>query len=239
MRPLWTSTMAVVLAMSAGTAYADGLLYQLPEDGSWVSYDIKLSGQFGDRQFEGQGTLTMKSVGQSTENGEPCRWIEFRSDTKFGERERTSIYKLLIPEKFLKKGEAPLDHLVRGWRKFGDGEPEAVENANGLRTIRSYLVGPLPSVKKLDKEVVESKLGRLECDGLTGQTEYTYTRGDNQSQVQAEYRTRLHKQAPFGVVSCQIKSTITRDGEVRGTITSTLKLADFGTTALTELPKYK
>jgi hypothetical protein len=53
------------------------LLYQLPEDGAWVCFDIQHT--FKSEGFEqaGQQTLTMASVGKTFEGAEECRWSQF------------------------------------------------------------------------------------------------------------------------------------------------------------------
>ena len=104
----------------------------------------------------------------------------------------------------------------------------------GPAYLHALLPGPLKDVKKLEKKVIDGKLGKLECRGLTGATEFK--RGDDDASV--IYETRLHEKAPFGVVSCSMEVEFERDGQERGSLTETLKLTDFGKTALTELPNH-
>src|SRR5262245_12216315 len=91
--------------LGPGSARADGLLYQLPEDGSWVRfafrYTFKLDGM--EQPGQGMGTMTMASVGKAREGAEACRWIEFQIRLKDSGTEHTLIRKLLIPERYLKK----------------------------------------------------------------------------------------------------------------------------------------
>src|SRR5262245_3407124 len=110
----WATTIGASV-LCAGMARADGLLYQLPEDGSWVrfeaQYTFKAEGM--EKPGQGTGTLTMASVGKVVEGSEPCRWIEFELKLKDIGPEQVLIRKLLIPEKYLKKGENATEHVVR------------------------------------------------------------------------------------------------------------------------------
>ena len=236
MRKLLIPTVAILLALTAGTARADGLLYQLPEDGAWVRFEMEVTTERNGMETAGTGSLIMSSFGRTQVNGEDCRWIEFKWQVKLSEVERTIITKVLIPEKYLKKGEDPLEHLVRGWWKFGDGDPIDVKMARNAYFVPAILGGPLKDVKKLDQEVIESKLGKLECEGLTGYTKYMLL---GPREVLVTFETRLHEKAPFGVVSCRMESELKRKGEVVQRWTFTLRLADFGTDAESALPGYQ
>src|SRR5262245_31945329 len=206
---LW-ATISGVCVLSPGTTRADGLLYQLPEDGSWVyfegKYTFKLDGM--EQAVAGTGTLTMASVGKAVEGSEACRWIEFKVCLKDSGSEHTLIRRLLIPETYLKKGENPTEHVVRGWAKFDNQDVERAVPVHGRWP--AYLAGPLQDEKELDKQLVESKLGALKCEGVTGWIQYK--EGELHSKV--KFETRLHENAPFGVVSARMQFEVKRDGKV-------------------------
>jgi hypothetical protein len=218
-----------------GSARADGLLYQLPEDGSWVRfeapYSFKVDGM--EEPGRGTGTLTMASVGKAVESSEPCRWIEFKVCLKDVGPEQILIRKLLIPEKYLRKGENPTEHVVRGWAKFNDDAVERAVPVHGRWP--AYLAGPLQDEKKLDKRLVETKLGALQCDGVTGWIQYR--EGDVHMKV--TFEARLHETAPFGVISCRMQFEMNREGQVLQTVDATAKLVDFGKDAKTALPDHR
>src|SRR5262245_56351211 len=233
-RLLW-ATVTGVCVLVPGSAHADGLFYQLPEDGAWVRFELqytfKIDGM--EKAGQGKGTMTMASVGKAVAGSEPCRWIECKVQLGDVGPEQILIRKLLIPEKYLKKGENPTEHVVRGWAKFND---EAVERAVPVHgRWPAYLAGPLQDEKKLDQELVESKLGALKCEGVTGWIQYK--EGDVHMKV--TFETRLHEKAPFGVVSCRMQFEMTRDGKVQQTVDATTKLVDFGKDAKTALPDHK
>jgi hypothetical protein len=99
------------------SAYADGLIYRLPPDGTWVRYRgkqeateaVTLDGKrFPD--FTIESTLTLRSVGQVTTDGDKARWIELEwkippAEARTG---RIIILKMLIPEDDLRRGRDPL-----------------------------------------------------------------------------------------------------------------------------------
>jgi hypothetical protein len=228
-------TMAGLCALVSATARADGLLYQLPDDGSWVrfeaNYTFKADGM--EEPGQGTGTLTMASVGRVLEGPEPCRWIEFDVRLKDTGPEQVLIRKLLIPEKYLTKGENPTEHVVRGWAKFNDEDVQPAVPIHGRWP--AYLAGPLQDEKPLEEQLVESKLGALKCEGVTGWIQYT--EGDLDMKV--TFGTRLHETAPFGVVSSRMQFEMMREGKVLQTVDATAKLIDYGTDAKTALPEHK
>lgn len=215
---------AVVLSLVPSIGKADGLLYQLPKDGVWILYDAK--GSVNDMELD--GSLKMSSVGTATENDEPCRWIEFTMVMNVNGQDSTVNAKLLIPEKHLKEGENPVPNRVRGWIKMG-ADSEAVELTDErLGPVQAFLAGPLQDVKKLEPVVVESKLGKLECAGVSGLIEFM-ERGRT-SKITGDIRR--HAKAPFGVVSVDWRIEV--DGSEQGKLT--LKLNETGTDAESELP---
>jgi hypothetical protein len=54
------------------------LLYQLPEDGAWVRFDVEYTFKSEGLELSGQQTITMASVGKTFEGPDECRWIEFK-----------------------------------------------------------------------------------------------------------------------------------------------------------------
>ena len=95
----------LVVTTLADTASADGLIYQLPEDGTGVTYDMEIKQTVRGRENTTNGTLTIKSVGETILGGENCRWIECKMVTRLGRFDQVVISKTLIPEKQLGKGE--------------------------------------------------------------------------------------------------------------------------------------
>jgi hypothetical protein len=162
-----------------------------------------------------EGTLTLASVGQEKVQGEACRWIEMVFEPKQpGKGGATkSVFKALIPEKHLRKGGDPLGHWVKGWAKLGDQEPQRLTKemlSNPAHMLNLLVSNPLQDTKALEKKVIETKLGKLTCTGLSGslrlkgaavrREDGKVTTGD----VKVRVRNHFHDKAPFGVASSRM-----------------------------------
>jgi hypothetical protein len=229
-----TFGVVALLGLVSSVARADGLFYQLPEDRTWARYEIDLSQDRGGAQQSARATLTMSSVGQSIEGADPCRWIEVKLQVTDQGEEHTIVAKVLIPEKYLKKGESPLEQMVRGWMK-GKGDEVVRLDASNFGPLRAFLAGPLEDEKKLDKEVVDSPLGALECEGLSGTARFR----EGEREAKFTFHSRLHSKAPFGLVSSQIAFEFQRDGQLVESGNAVLKLVDTGKDAESALPGYQ
>jgi hypothetical protein len=95
------------------------------------------------------------------------------------------------------------------------------------------LPGSLTDAKKLPKKTIDSKLGKLECEGHTG-TSTLEPGQDYKSEV--TYETWVHDKAPFGVVASQVTSKTYHNGDYLREFTMTLRLIEVGKGAKTELP---
>jgi len=231
MRTRLTSTVIAFLTLAAAAARADGLIYQLPKDGAWALFELSATVKMGDTEEKRTGTLRVASVGSVTEKDEPCRWIEVAFETKWEKRteKERQVVKALVPEKFLKKGESPVDHLLRGWIRNHETKPRKLDPKDfPFAHLRAVLVGPVRDAKQLDEVVVESKLGKLPCAGVAGQLDSKSLGHEVES---AKVETRLNAKAPFGVVAAR---WILDYEEAK--VTVDLKLVDFGDKAKSELP---
>jgi hypothetical protein len=226
------------LSLSAGLAQADGLLYQLPKDGAWVSYDFNATAKAEGHEMKVKGALCMASVGQVTEADQPCRWIEIQVDMSFDEGDRqhkkSEVYKLLIPEKYLAKGESPLEHVIRAWFKRGESETKKMENLDDADAspLPIVLAGPWKDAKTLDKAEVDCKLGKLLCEGVQSSREFKLRR---EGVLKCMQEVRLHPDAPFGVVGGRWVIDAPRAPNMEWT----LKLKDVGEKAESKIPDAK
>jgi hypothetical protein len=231
---------AAALPFATRLARADGLFYKLPKDGTWAVY--QLDGSFCDKDKPAdslplKGAIRMASVGQVTENGQLCRWIEvtFDLDPPFGGSNPRwkDVWKVLVPEKYLAKGETPMDHVIRAWQRSSLGKnAEKVKDPTTLRQslLGFFISGPMKEAKSLPKAEVESKLGKLQCDGVTA--------GAEPKEGSASIEIRLHPDAPFGVVACRLNLELVFSARPTGTILvrCNLNLSDFGDKAKAEIP---
>jgi hypothetical protein len=233
----------VLLSLAVNTGRADGLLYKLPKDGTWATYKHDVSVKTAGYTIRAKATIRIASVGQVKEDGQPCRWIEMVADVRCevenlpSEKPPThrEVLKFLIPEKFLVQGETPQSHVIRAWKRVGNGKPEKTKEPN------LFLTGPPEDLKHLDKVEVESKLGKLACEGVMGTIEMASSDGAKERVV---IETRLHPDAPFGVVSSRwAVATVPANNSKEGSVTKEavkadfdLKLIDFGDKATSEMP---
>lgn len=253
-------TVAVALMLLSGIVRADGLIQSLPEDGSWALFEMEFQfSKEGSPATKSIGTQKVSSVGREIVDGEPCRWIEFKSHRKLNNelKEQSEIFKMLIPEKRLTAGESPLDHLIQGWTKIGPGKhpqtgaiidfesktptdmrPRGKDIGINRLNLASVVSAPIQDVRNLDQEIIECKRGKFACRGIAGKQTISFqsaaTGGDHFS-----YETRLNTEVPFGVVThrCQSKRELSDGKWSPVTAVWSFKLIDFGKDAVTEIPE--
>ncbi len=216
--------LVALLVLDARVAQADGLFYQLPEDGMSAKFDLEMKTEDGGEARDAKGSLRMSSVGKEDVDGEACRWIEFKMMMTMGEREQVILAKALMPEKELKRGGLPWDNFKKAWVKMGGGEAREIKEVvgNDAGPLPAFLSGPLKNEKELMVVEVESVIGKLKCGGLTGDV----TLDDGNMKVKVSFENRLHEKAPFGVVTSKMTFSVERDGEKREGGTISLKLAE-------------
>lgn len=226
--------LALFLTIPATTTRADGLVFQLPADGSSVRYDLEVTPTVNGAERNIKGSLTMSSVGRIKVENDECRWIEFKMVLKNGEQDRTVIAKALVPEKHLGKGKSPGENMIRGWVKEGDQDVVEIKDLKNRQAgpLVAFLGGPLKSPRELEKVEIDGKLGKLMCVGVAGDYEFDQDGGT----VSLKVESRLHEKAPFGIVTADWKFERKNNGQVSEAGGFKLTLADTNTTALTELP---
>ena len=239
----------VFLAAHVGLAPAGGLIFRLPEDGSWATYEGVLSRRADAGGLAPKVDSTLKttvyiaSVGEVTIDKQRCRWLEIRFDLSVPVGDPTlkekptyrllqrQTFKILIPEQYLVPDESPLDHFVRAWVRFDDSEAWVVTRRKELdETALAALLDERwreTDFKHIEKTDVESKLGKVACEGL----EATAVAPDDPSK-KGRVRVRVHPRSPFGVVTADWAF----DGP-GGAVTWSLKLVDFGQNATTKIPE--
>ena len=224
-------------AASTQTVRGDGLIYQLPPDGSSVRYDIELIITSNGQENTLKGSLTISSVGATTVDGAKCRWIEFKHmyTTNDG-LDRITIAKCLVPEEHLGRGKSPGEHMVRGWIKRVDGQVHDIKDLGiqpGRVMLDGYLAGSAQNEMELDAVEVDGKLGKLMCPAVSGEKEFRRDYGA----LRLTFENRLNEKSPFGVVNAVWKMDRLVNGQVTASETNKLTLAETYTTALSELPE--
>jgi hypothetical protein len=220
-----------------GEARADGLIYQLPKDGTSATFDMEVTHSRNGQDQVAKGSLVLSSVGEVMVENEKCRWIEFKLALKLEERERVSLVKALIPEKFLGKGQAAGEHMLRGWARRDDGTAVEIKDTSSrdVGPIAAFLTGPAKDPKSLEKTEIDGKLGKLKCAGLSGETALE----QGGSTIDLKFEHRLHEKAPFGVVTSTWEFARKNNGQVGESGKFKLTLTDTQTAAVSELPDNK
>lgn len=226
----------VASLLCARGAEAQGILWSLPEDGSWVRFEGTLQ-QTEIRPEAAEGNLviqwlrhvTVKSVGKENAefNGEtvPCRWIEIKVVTgKESEKGLdagpvgTRIVKALIPEsrisgKTLYGDNIPVAFIpvVKGYRKLGEQPVQPIES----NVLNIYpLLSPLMYYRKLEAGEGEED-PMVKIPGVTAAAKFTgqmtvespTTRTENTGEFWAS------ENVPFGLAKWKVKEV--RSGKDR------------------------
>lgn len=224
------------VAMAAGPARGQGLVWSLPPDGTWVRYagdyvqtdtraDV-VPGTPNTEMLTWQRQLTISSVGgmQADYDGKtvPARWLEFKVVTgpvqngmivpgPGGQR----IYKVLVPESAVigdVRDEAgiPVSYLpvIKGYRKLGEGE--AQEITSGVLQVYPLLT-LLEHYEDL-KKVAEGQDPGIPL-GAVQATEYEGEKVFETRRMRSTNRAKLWRSpdVPFGLA----KWTVTLQREVK------------------------
>lgn len=232
-----TSIIAVSLALVGAAARADGLIYRLPADGAWVRYDAIAVFDQDAQPSEVTGKLVIRSVGQVTVNDQKHRWIEIRIVLE--SPGWNQVTKLLIPEARLKKGHAPIKHVLRAWHQVAKREIKSLKLPveSGYEAVHAMLGGPLQNRKKLEKkEEVQWQKGNLQCEVLTGSLPFFKNRIND---LYVKQRIRLHETVPFGVAAATFEFWDKQDGKHTRVGTMNFWLSAMGKDAKSELPDSK
>ena len=89
----------ITLVSFASHVHADGLVYRLPADGTWVRYRLSEQGHLAivfpanmnvppalknaqELPIKSTGSLVLRSVGQQDLDGQSCRWIELELEVR-------------------------------------------------------------------------------------------------------------------------------------------------------------
>lgn len=222
MRRLLTMILAGIAGLVGSVVSAQGVVCQIPEDGSWVRYEGTYS-QIEIRPETAAGKIeidpwnehvTIKSVGKETAEyrGEQtdCRWIEIkveRGRVRDGKIDTgltgLEIYKVLIPEEAVIKDNVdaegvPVSFLpmVKGFRKVGKEPPKVLSEPALQLYPLGILVGYYRELEKVAEEVdPEVGIGAIKADQWKG--EITIERPN--SRTVQESTIWKSTEIPFGV----------------------------------------
>lgn len=234
---LIAAILATILCVSdPAQLFGDGLIHQLPKDGTWVRFDVTGEGLApgGEVRATIMGSVTIKSVGQEEVEGTACRWIEIETEMNLqavrGPRsKRLESFKLLIPEKNLATGQNPLAHAIKGWRKDRTNSVTELDlknnNVPGFQNLEELLNGGMTKSEKT--EGVERKLPArtYKCTHVNGKEE------SESGDVEIAIQSWLTNEVPFGIVAYRYTKMRKREKESLGGRWMELTFVESGTDA--------
>ena len=203
LQSLLVSSLALLLA-AVPRAAADGLITQLPDDGSWAEFELKLTLTKNDEKREHSAYLRLSSVGQVEHQGTKCRWVELHI-SRTEPPTPDEVAKILVPEESLKSGKVTVANLIRGWSKPGDDETVELDKDRPrlkIGPLAMLLSGSSSDSQKSEKEEVKVEgLGPLACEKSTGKHDLPMSPNDN---LPADITLWRHSKAAFGTVKLRI-----------------------------------
>ncbi|MBW3540505.1 MAG: hypothetical protein KY476_09550 [Planctomycetes bacterium] len=231
-----------LMAACSSALQADGLVWQLPEDGSWVEYEATGTQLEPEEKKISTGKLLLRSVGTVMEGGEKNRWLELEFTVKLvgdDDRMHHAVYKYLIPEKHLGKGKSPIENVVRSWFQVHgrDQEPREISNAvtRDGEAIVPYLGPPLLDARQTEeKRRIEHQKGTVDAIAVRGQQKALAEKQRHLKGV----TIWLAEEIPFGVAAMDSYVEVSREGE-EYRFKAELVVHDFGTGAKSALPDVK
>lgn len=212
-------------------ARADGLFLKLPKDGAWAEYRVTI----GTKGGEHVGSLRVSSVGQTSREGEVCRWIEFRLSLPQNDKIVTDIVKILVPEKELVEGGHPFTHMRSIWHQVNDQPACRIDT---LRKPRVELVGlllsePIPGRVEIEGKSLICNQQLFDCKGQRRRNE----RSQGPVEISMNYDSWSHPGTPFGVAAIRVRATASRDAEIVADAGAELSITRFGDGATSQLAK--
>lgn len=164
--------LSAMFYMSA-TAHGDGLIFQLPADGTWAEFsgdgtafvELELPKQIlagmdergkqwiadmsGEQAI--RSTIRISSVGGENYSRRACRWIELSGASTVTNKKTAHIQstdtqsiKMLIPELYLQRGHDPLDNAIFTFWNSKDADLAGIANEKGFDRIRYEIDRFLP-----------------------------------------------------------------------------------------------
>ena len=238
-RLLLGSVLCLLIGFPAAL-HAGGLVQSLPKDGSWVRFYMELK-IAEPQKIEISGTYTIRSVGRTTVNGKPCRWIELHIEqTQNGKATRT-ITKVLIAERDFRPKSKRRLKIIRGWIKKNENDPHKLPESD-YDQFAFLLSTPLKDRKAHHEvNVIDYQKGQLTIkSGVIGK--YVMKVGTDapaNSGLAVTQSIWSHSSIPFGTAALQLEMQA-QEGKVFGPkMTMTFTLLDYGVGAKSALPGKK
>lgn len=226
----------------SGSALAEGIIYQLPDDGAWIRFKVdgKAIAPDGAVTVTIEGTHTLRSVGRTTVDDKQCRWIELETESTFQRKGGQpavlkEIIKVLIPEMYLVKGENPREHVLKAYKGTSAQTIRELDlkgkDAREIQALDELFHTPLKQVAALTASEIKTEKRTWTCEGFTGKSDEDGTVFTTE--------TRTNKEVPFGVVTYRYENERQRNNQSQGKRTMEWRLVEFGKDASSDAPNAK
>ncbi len=225
----WTvaAIIGLISACLPSVVSAQGLIWKLPEDGTWVRFEgscknteARPDDDEGDLEVQFTRWLTVSSVGRENVmiGGKevPCRWIEIKAETGKSTAEGVDsgrsgklIYKVLVPEHRVIGKVSDADNIpvtfipiVKGYRKIGDKPAKPVEEKVLNIFPRLSHLAHYRQLKPASEEPepVDVTAGAISARMYTGRV----VRVTNTSRTMNSAEIALSEEVPFGIAKWEI-----------------------------------
>ncbi len=205
-------------------------LQSLPPDGIWVEYNVTIT-------VAGKETLATwkaRSVGQTTHEGQACRWIELQQASESVQFPNMT-WRLLIPEREFGEGKHPLGHAKKFWLKREGQDAETVTSIESVDPIFNALTrGPIQDLEKeSSKEKISWQNGDLECEVVAGGNDVKF---DNGLSLTIKQRVFRNTEIPFGFAGFHAEIPLP-PAEAKQVIQVRMTLKDHGKNAEPQHPQ--
>jgi len=230
-------SVCLLLIFSDATAQAQGLLWNLPEDGT----KVQIQGQYRQTVFRPQSNqgnleldwlrrMTISSVGREEAEYrgtvQPCRWIEIKLQTGgpsqdgidrglVGER----IYKVLVPESVVRGAisdeeglPVPYIPIVKGYRSTSTNQP--------AQPIRSRMLQIYPVISlirhynTMEQSDIEQTVQIGQDDVVAKELTGMLVQESRTRRIRHQTRLLRSDQVPFGLAEWEVKVAEERKADV-------------------------
>jgi hypothetical protein len=223
-----------MLLLLSPPAMADGLVMQLPKNGTKATFSAKgsstttmrLAGHIKPETLVGAAKdalepqkadfrqeFSVALVGAETISGIRCRWLQLH-------RGESAQLEILVPEELCASGRDTLGGSVRTFFNWKDADraagkivaPPGFDRIRyELERMRPLFPAPLKNLEALPSETVKTPVGVFaDCRVITGTDAFEGALLDNcYWKVRSTFKIWMHDDAPFGVVKLSFDSEST------------------------------
>jgi len=140
--------------------------------------------------------------------------------TRPGWRGDSSVYRILIPEKYLLGDGNPFDHIIQGFERSEDGKIEAFDER--MTRFAPRILPAVPHLTQLTghaTQTIPTPAQAIACRVRSGVNKYESKNGNYQTESTGTLW--LNDDVPFGIVKAEVDTKYSwgsRSGKMRTTV---------------------